>query len=803
MARPSAVLVVGYGSPALHVLRQLTVEEGLEDRVLVVDPEEAEKHLDEIKGAHTILVYASTLPRSVEEAIASSRALLVASASESYHHLQRGSPSSVMRAVLYFRYGGRENLRRLLLYLLHVAGHYPRDPEPPQELPWHGVWHPRYGVYTSVREYLEAYPYSSRPLVGVLFHRSTWLYGNTRHVEELVEALEREGLGVVPVFTTGYRNPHTGEPSAEDTIREFFLGGGKPLIDALVDMLSFFLLDHGSYHETGCRERYRVAGGVELLKKLGVVVVKPVHDYYKTVRGWLEDKRGLSSMSLVYEVVMPEVDGVVEPVFLSGTRRCEGYKVYEPYSEHARYIARRVRRWVELRRKPVQERRIAIILNNPPCRQVEATIGVGMGLDVPESVVRLLHKLRELGYNVGDKLPRDGRELIRMFLERRAVSEFRWTPVEEIVRRGGYVGMVDMETYMKWFMELPEEARREMVRWWGDPRRLAEEVDRNPLAGALYQGKFIVPGLRFGNIVVIPQPKFGCAGPACDGRVCKILHNPRIPPPHQWLAVYRWVTRVFRADVIIHFGTHGYLEFRPGKSVGLSPACWPEITIDDTPFLYVYNVSNPMEAMVAKRRGYAVIVDHVHPPMMVTDEALDELARLLEEYERAKALGEHARAVRVYEQVVARARELGLPVREEAEPDTVVEELHNLVTSVQETQVEKGLHIFGSTPRDPETLAEHVVAVMSYDTGSWPSIVRAVAEYLGLDYDRLVSNPGGYCEKLGVSNSRALSLLRRVAVRCLAKLLREGVDPEKLTPSLLAEALEEALAKEGVKGVGA
>jgi cobaltochelatase CobN len=256
-------------------------------------------------------------------------------------------------------------------------------------------------------------------------------------------------------------------------------------------------------------------------------------------------------------------------------------KVYEAYEPHARYVAKRVKRWIELRRKPPKERRIAIVLINPPCKGLEANVAVGMELDVPESIARLLHRLKELGYDVGDPsmLPKDGRELMRMIMERKAISDFRWTSVEDIVRRGGAAAFVDEEAYLKWFSELPDDVKERMVRDWGHPSDVLNGKVDKALVGMVYDRRFVVPGIRFGNVFITPQPKFGCAGPACDGKVCRILHDPTISPPHQWLAVYRWITRAFKADAIMHFGTHGYLEFRPGKGVGLSPSCWPEISI--------------------------------------------------------------------------------------------------------------------------------------------------------------------------------------------------------------------------------
>ncbi len=785
--------IIGYHSPAIEALREALrrVEEPIRSSVLVTSPEKASRFVDAVKGCRAIVLYTHDLPPMVERAIRDSDAIVV-SVSESFAHLNRCDAETLRRVALYFKYGGAKNWINMIRFVAKLAGLLREEVEPPEPTPWHGVWHPRLGLFTDAKSYLEKYYASSKPLVGILFHRNLWLYNTLKPIEVLIEAIESVDLGVLPVFTTGYRNDLTGEPSAEDTIREFFIVDGKPVVDLVLDMLSFFLLDHGRSSEW--RQRFHAVSGVELLKHLNVPIIKLVKDFYKDVETWLRDEQGVSYLAQVYEVIMPEVDGVAEPIFFLGSRNVGDYRVPQPFYEHAKYVARRIKRWIELRRKKPSERRVAIVLNNPPCKLVEATIGVGLGLDVPESVARLLHRLKELGYYLGEEpLPRNGQELVKLFLEKRAISEFRWTSIEDIVSRGGYLDMVDIGTYMKWFEELPEDVRKRMVEAWGDPRDLATGRIEKLFAGAIHDGKFVIPGLRFGNVVVLTQPKFGCAGPACDGRVCRVLHDPATPPPHQWLAVYRWITRVFRADLVIHFGTHGTLEFRPGKGVGLSPSCWPEITVDDVPFLYIYVVSNPMEGVVAKRRGYAVLVDHVYPPMMEAIDGLSELDELLEQYARAKRLGEHGRCIAIHRQIVDLVKKLGLPLNVGTDPDKLVEELHRFLDMVRGSQIEQGLHVFGSTPRDPRKLAEHVVAIMKFDTCSWRSILRAVATYLDLDYDQMRRDPEGFCDKLGVSNRKAMELLYSIAIDTLEQLLRMGVEPRDLSWDLLDSILRKVV----------
>jgi len=781
--------VIGYGAASLPMLLEVLDEESREHgfEYVAVRDVMASRHVDFIRGADAVLIYSGGLPEEVEEAVRNGGARLVIPLSDSCRHLMKVDPQTLSRAVAYYKTGGRANLRNLIHLILGKLG-FSVEVGGLEEIPWHGILHPENGLFDSTEKYLEAYPHASRPLVGVLFYRSCAVYERLDHVRAVIEALEAEGLGVIPVFTYGFRDPVLDTPTAEDSIRRYFFVGGRPVVEAVVDLTSFFLLDHGRWSRDGSR-RFQAVSGVSLLKRLGVPVISAVASLSQSVDDWLKDERGVDYLSQVYRVIMPEVDGLIEPVFVAGSKMdLNGVKSYEPYMPHARYLARRVKNWTRLRRKPPSRRRIAFILINPPCKNLEANIAVGFGLDVPESIVRLLRRLKEYGYNVGDSLPENGDELVRMFLDRKAFSEFRWTSVEDIVRSGGAVGFVDADTYMKWFNELPGDVREKMISDWGHPLDVLQGRCPKELVGMVYDGKFVVPGIVLGNILVTTQPKFGCAGPACDGRVCRILHDPSITPPHQWLAVYRWITRVFKADVIIHFGTHGALEFRPGKGVGLSPSCWPEISVDEVPHLYVYVVSNPMEGVIAKRRSYAAIVDHMYPPMRMAD-VLDEVNLLLAQYFHARQLGDYVRAEIIYDELVEKARRHRIPVKN-GDPDRVVREIHRYVNDVRSTQIEAGLHVFGNPPGDRARIAEHVAAAMAYDSHELPSIRRVLAECLGLSYDELRTRPD-IVNRLGLTNSETLDLLHKLAVRIIARLLEKEVAPGELNPQLLVDILSE------------
>ena len=763
------VFILGYGARPLPMLEKILKEEKIDG--IVLTDQNCEKEIEKVEKAGVIFIYAHELPELVEERVGESRARIISAGG--LERLTNVPEEILIKAKTYYVLGGEKNLRNLARFLASLAGEK-RAYEEPEEVPMHGIYHPDFGTFESLDRYLEVY--KKRPLVGVLFWRSAWLYREFSTIGELIRALESEGLGVVPVFTYG-KDKTTGLGKEKSEALMFFMMDGKPAIEALISLISFGTVD------------------LKSLEELNVPVFAPVRSYYQSLEEWKGGK-GVNYMTQVYGVIIPEVAGAVEPILIAGTSNIEGYKKGEPYREHMKYVAKRIKKWIELRKKQKKDVKIAIVLINPPCKGLEANVAVGMGLDVPESVVRLLHRLKEEGYYVGEDLPKNGEELRKLILEKKAISEFRWTSVEEIVKKGGAIDFVSLDDYLEWFTELPEDLRERVIRDWGRPEEvLSGEFQRGlrgverftkALVGMVYDGKFVVPGIRFGNVLITPQPKFGCAGPRCDGKVCRILHDPTITPPHQWWAVYRWITRKFKADVLVHFGTHGYLEFRPGKSVGLSPSCIPEASMDDVPHLYVYVVSNPMEGVIAKRRGYAAIIDHIYPSMGMA-EVLDDLDSLLTQYAKAKSLGDEARRRKIYGQILEKAEENKIKLKVPENEEQTIEEIHRYVELMRGSQINLGLHIFGYPPKEPERLAEYIATAMAYDSHASPSIRRVIAEAIGLDYDELKKNPLGTTN--GFTNRELLEIFHRIAVKSLERLLKgEGF-----------EAIEEETEKFGFK----
>ncbi len=643
--------------------------------------------------------------------------VVVVGSDPSFWALSSVAPETVATVYRYVLYNGRDNLTNMLRFLIHSIFEQNIDYAEPEEIPWQGIYHPEGSeVFQETESYLSYYRsklgFMPSDFVGILYSRSAWATGNLNIERSLVTALEEQGLGVIPVFLYPLKDPGLGNLGGVEVVEKFLMSGGKPIVDGIIKLTVFFL-----GNTKGDMKTAEAPSGVELMKRLNLPLFSPVISYYENAEQWLHDPNGLGTQ-VAWSMAMPEFEGVIEPVIIGASQNVTQpeAETYEPIHDRIKRFTVRVARWITIRKKPNSEKRVAFILHNNPCTSLEASIGAGAHLDTIESVVDILKRLAAEGYSVNP--PADGKAMIETIMDRKAISEFRWTTVEEIVDKGGALARVPKEHYELWFDELPKAVRLRMVDAWGNPP--GESKNGIP-AAMVYDGAILVTGIQYGNAVVCVQPKRGCAGARCDGHVCKILHDPDVPPPHQYVATYKWLSRDFCADVIIHVGTHGNLEFLPGKATGLSSGCFPDIGIDTMPHLYIYNADNPPEGTIAKRRSYAVIVDHMQT-VMVKGELygdLDQIERLISEYGRYSD-AEPARAHTIQHMIMDQVKTLNLLDGKDLTHDNFkdqIREIHDTLQILKEMQIPKGMHIFGKLPSG-DKFADFVHAIVRFDTGT-------------------------------------------------------------------------------------
>lgn len=548
-----------------------------------------------------------------------------------------------------------------------------------------GVYHPK-GVTTwsRVDEYITwrvARGKTTQHPVAVLFYYGQLVEDSLSEINALIQELEKNELCPVAIFSEGVED-RSAAPGWY-TFLEAIQGLG-----AIINCQAGRLLKQQT--------------DTALLEKLNIPIIQTLRSYSQTEEEWRNDPQGLPSMSAVFSQIYPEIFGAIRPTMIAALkestvedtdRKKSWMRHYSPIDERIETLCRRLQRHFHLKSTPNDKKKITIVLHNNPCKGVEATVGMAVGLDSFTSLGLLLKALRSAGYDTGEA-PTDGKAILNAILEKKAIAEFRWTTIDEIVAKGGALYMMGKDEYHDWFDAQDETVRQKILADW----------DKFPGQGMAWQQEgenvLVITGLKYGKIQIINQPKRGCYGAKCTGEVCRILHDPNLAPPHHWFATYKYIQDT--SDAVIHFGTEGALEYLPGKQNGLSGSCFSEISLGTLPNFYVYVMDAIGEGMVAKRRGQATLVDHLGPILSpaVLDEHLVDLENLLNQYSQAKSAGDSNRIevltgqlhTILQEELELSGENIELPFEEQLDQAT------RRIAAMKRTLSPEGLHILGSPP---------------------------------------------------------------------------------------------------------
>jgi magnesium chelatase subunit H len=559
-------------------------------------------------------------------------------------------------AMQYWLAGSEENVEHLIRYLVsrYVPGFEKLPHNPPQSYPDVGVYHPK--LKGRMNEELTTLPRLGKGgTVGLLLMRSYVLSKDSGHYDGVISALEAQGLNVVPAFATGL--------DSRPAIRKFFMKDDKATVDAVVSLTGFSLVGGPAYNDAKAAE--------EMLVQLDVpyFAAQPVE--FQTLEDWERSERGLHPIEATMMIAVPEIDGAISPMVFGGRSESAGAdKPMTVHPERADMLARRVAKMVALRRTPAANRKIAITLFNFPPNA--GATGTAAFLAVFESLFNTLAGLKRAGYTVD--VPTSVDALRISILEGNAG---RYGADANVVARVSADDHVRRERYLT-----------EIEKQWG-PAPGRKQTDGSSI---------LVLGQNFGNVLVGIQPGFGY-----EGDPMRLLFERDFAPTHAFSAYYRYLREDFAAHAILHFGTHGALEFMPGKQVGMSAECWPDRLIGATPNIYLYAANNPSEGTIAKRRSGATLVSYLTPP--VTRAGLYRgLMELKSSLQRWRVLEDDSHEREALEDLIlAQAKTVDLD-------ETDINKMTLVVHELEHTLIPHGLHVVGTPISDAEReeLLQHV-----------------------------------------------------------------------------------------------
>lgn len=382
----------------------------------------------------------------------------------------------------------------------------------------------------------------------------------------LIDTLERVGYNVYPVLSLR---------RLLDFVREI-----SP--DAIINMA------HGRLGDEV----------VKYLEERNILLFAPL-TVNSLVKEWEQDPMGMSGGFMSQSIVTPEIDGAIRTSALFAQYEDkEGLRHSFAVPSRLKTYVENIQKTLALKEKPNSEKRVVIYYYKGPGQSAMNAAG----MEVVPSLYNLLKKMKEEGYRV-ENLPANSKELEKMIMAEGAVFGTYANGVMDRFLKEGHPLLISKEEYESWVKQaLRPEKYAEVVAAFGEfPGEYMSTAD----------GKLGVSRIQFGNVVIMPQPVAGGGDNAFQ-----IVHGTDVAPPHSYVAAYLWMQYGFKADAMIHFGTHGSLEFTPKKQAALCDLDWPDRLVGSVPHLYIYSIGNVGEGMIAKRRGYGVLQSYLTPPFM-------------------------------------------------------------------------------------------------------------------------------------------------------------------------------------------
>lgn len=395
-------------------------------------------------------------------------------------------------------------------------------------------------------------------------------------------------------------------------------------------------------------------------------------------KNWMESSIGMNSSDLLMQVITPEFDGRIttrpsafkEIISIDNTLYSE-ITSYKADKTGIEWISKLATNYVRLQKLNNFEKRICLVISNYPVKN--GRIGNGVGLNTPSSIINILNWLKEEGYDLGScHYPKDSSELMSLLIKTRTndIESQNNDPLEYL----------PLSKYLNYWRNLEIEPKNIIVNRWGKP---SDAID-------LDNEGFSINGLRFGKVILLIQPQRGY-----DSFTDRDIHSPDLPPPHRYLAQYFWIEKVFNANAICHIGKHGTVEWLPGKSIGLSNKCFPNIICPTLPNIYPFIVNDPGEGSQAKRRIAATIIDHLTPPLDRSElyGKYSILENYLDEYFEAKLL--NSNRVKEIEKFIFKLLKKDFSEITLKNKNNKVEEIDSFLCKIKESQIRTGLHVFG------------------------------------------------------------------------------------------------------------
>ncbi|MCD4844966.1 MAG: cobaltochelatase subunit CobN [Methanosarcinales archaeon] len=671
-----------------NVSLNITVSYYLSDRVMSEDIDLSEMEVIYINmiGAQTALRINETIEDAISKGavVIDDNTLLNESIPNTHNH---DNVTEILTAYWVNSAYDETNLKNLIFYLAYeFCDRKDLVVEDPIQLPVRAVYHPDMPELfcEDLDDYLEWYGNrtdgghvynASMPTIGIAFYNSYYPF-KIEPIDTLIEEFELQNINVLPFYSS----------STKQKCDPYLKRDGEPVVDVIISFTYF---------------------NIKFTPEdIGVPVINAIINNYMNRTQWECSSHPLPTNKML-KIDYPELVGAIDPIVIAATEIDPetDIQVTQTIDYQVEWLVNRTIAQINLGEKDEKDKKVAIIYYNHGGGK--DNIGASY-LDVAPSMCNLLGNMSAVGYNINMTIVPNKTILMETILNQ-GINVGIWAPgVLENLVSTNKVELIPEATYEQWFMELPSTRREEVLQRWG------------PLPGDIMvwendTGKYLViPRIDLGdNVMLAPQPTRGWLQ-----NNEALYHDKELAPHHQYIAFYLWLQKEYEADAIIHFGRHGTQEWLPGKQFGLSRYDWPSIMVGDLPVIYPYVMDGLGEGNQAKRRGNAVIVDHLVPPIIAADlygnytHLEDEMLAYDSQKVNLDLKAQHRAQIINLTRELHLDEQLGVDLTQFTQNLTAnqtgfeefLEDLEHLLDDLKSISMPYGLHILGTSPHDDKLI---------------------------------------------------------------------------------------------------
>ena len=604
------------------------------------------------------------------------------------------------------RSGGLENYRKFLNCLNYLKT---KELSIPKE-------------FTTIISYPDPYLYDWKKekgvKIGIISYKSLFLANEIEVTKKLNSQLRKNGLSPKTVFISSLKNINL-----QKKLIKIYKKEDIKLIITTTSFSSYQVESNGI-----------IENSLNIFKSLNIPILQLLSSN-KSRKDWLNSSIGMNSTDLLMQIIIPEFDGRIttlpcafKELISTNNNLYTMISSYKVDNTGIKWISKLVKNYVKLQILNNFDKRICLVISNYPVKN--GRIGNGVGLNTPSSIINILNWLKEEGYDLGsEKLPINSSDLMSKLIKTRT------NDIES--QNNKPLDYLSLREYLKFWNNLTNEPKKDIINRWGHPSEACDLEDEG----------FSVNGLQFGKISLLIQPQRGY-----DLETDRDIHSPDLPPPHRYLAQYYWLERVFHANAICHIGKHGTVEWLPGKSVGLSNKCFPNIVCPPIPNVYPFIVNDPGEGSQAKRRTAATIIDHLTPPLDRSElyGKYSTLEQILDEYYEAKLL--NSTRIKIIEKSILDILKNDFSEINLSNEENKIDKIDSYLCQIKESQIRTGLHVFGNRQNYINEI-NLILCISRVPTESRMGVIQYIAKSLNLKLDPWTNN---YDQTLSENDTKIL-----------------------------------------------